>query len=492
MSSIEILEPRIAPAGIIAVSVSSGALVLKSLSGAGGDEAITIAQAAPGELTLTPGIDTQLRFGTVTLPAGQAQTIEALFGGVTIAMGEGNDSVTLDNLQMAKAVSIDLGGGSNALRIEGNSSFGALKVKAGAGVDVVTIVDDSLTVAGAFSLALGEGSNQLVATLARALTVGGDFALTSGKGNDEFSLSAGRVAIGGKFTVATGAGSDELLVFTPGGSFQVAREVKVTSLGGAGADVDQDFTADTFATGAVTLSIGPSSSSNQDFDAFSGLLVQGSFTATIVGNAAGDHRTEVRGGAATESAIFGNLTFKGQSFLIASQIGLVTGNLSAASGAKLQLLSFQGQTSLDDAFRVGGSVTVDTTKAKTTLAQSSINFGRFVSDGPLKVRDGLVDVTVAFVDSRLLGAVTLVLGAGGDTVNLDSTAFPEPTIFFGPVLIQGGDGADTFNLGGANAGDNLVFRNKIVVDGGTGTDTLTQGPQVTFAGGFPLVQLAIP
>src|SRR5215204_8264 len=118
LPSIELLEPRIAPAGIISVSVSAGTLFLKSLSGAAGNESIQISQTAPGELTLTPSNGTQLQLGTVLLSADQPQVIEALFGSINVSLGEGADTVTVTNLQIAKTLNIDGGNGTNAVTLD--------------------------------------------------------------------------------------------------------------------------------------------------------------------------------------------------------------------------------------------------------------------------------------------------------------------------------------------------------------------------------------
>ena len=494
VSSIELLESRVAPAGIISVAVSAGTLLLKSISGASGDETITIAQNAPGELTLTPSNGTQLQLGTVLLPANQAQTIEALFGSINVALGEGNDVVSVENVQMAKTLAVDLGNGTNELTLGGDGSYGAVSIKGGSGRDVVQIVDADFTVAGAVSIRLADGANSVGATLSGGFLVGRGLSISTGAGSDEVDIQAPRIVIGGKLGIASGAGSDDLkLVGTE--SVTITGEARIASLGvpGGAGFVEQKIRGENITIGPVFFSIGTADSSSQELAAFGdSLLVAGSVSMTTIGDANGPHSAEIRGGASDSSAIQGNATFKGHSFVLMGQVGVLTGNLSVVSGATLQLLSFQGGTSVDLAFRVGGKVTIDSTKAKTAVAQSTITFGRFVPDGPLVVRDGPANVSVSFVDSRLLGSVAVSMGAGADTFNIDSSNFPEATIFFGPVSFRGEAGADTFLIGGNQPGDVVSFRNKVTADGGLDTDTLTLGPQVTFASAFPLVQISIP
>lgn len=494
-SCIEPLEPRVAPAGIIAVSVSAGTLFLKSLSGATGNESIAITQNAPGELSIAPSNGTQLKLGSVLLPVDQAQTIETIFGGITVSLGEGDDTLVFDNLQIAKTLSVDLGNGTNSLTLQGNSSFGAINIKAGAGNDTVSVLDDSLTVAGTLAAKLGDGVNTVDILIEAGLTVGRDVSIITGKGNDDIEIGANRVAIGGKVSALTGSGQD-FTRFTADESFTVAGEARMVSLGATGPSVSvtQSIRAgNILSVGKVFFSIGPSTSSSQELEAFGdSLLVHGSVNMTTVGNLDGTHELEIRGGTVPSSAVLGNMTLKGHSFLLVGQVGVLTGNLTVTSGARLQLLSFQGFTSLDDAFRIGGKVTIDTTKATTTIAQSTIAFGRFAPEGPVVVRDGIAAVTLQVSDSRFLGSVTISMGAGNDKVDIDGNDFPEATIFFGPVLIRGESGTDNITLGGAEPGDIVSFRNKITVDGGLDTDVLNLGTQVTFASSFPLVQINIP
>jgi hypothetical protein len=256
--------------------------------------------------------------------------------------------------------------------------------------------------------------------------------------------------------------------------------------------VEQGIRGGNLSVGPVFFSIGPADSTAQDLTASDSLVVAGNVSMTTIGDANGPHSAEIRGGAPNSSAIQGNVTLKGHSFVVIEEVGVLTGNLSVVTGATLQQLSFQGAASLDLAFRVGGKVTIDSTKAQTAINESAIVFGRFVPEGPVVVRDGPASIGVSFTDSRFLGSVSVSMGGGADTFNLDNSDFPEATIFFGPVLLRGEAGNDTFNLGGPAVGDILSFRNRIVADGGPDTDTLNQGPQVTFSPSFPLVQISIP
>src|SRR6185503_6471051 len=101
-STIERLEARIAPAGLIAVSVSpAGTLLLATVAGLDGDEVVTITQLASGAYQLTPGAGVALRIGGADFTT--AQTVEGITGGLVAKLGTGNDQVVLDSTAFTKA-----------------------------------------------------------------------------------------------------------------------------------------------------------------------------------------------------------------------------------------------------------------------------------------------------------------------------------------------------------------------------------------------------
>ncbi|MDZ4287814.1 MAG: hypothetical protein U0984_07640, partial [Prosthecobacter sp.] len=102
-SALEALEPRLAPAGLIAVSVNSaGTLVLGTVAGQDGDESVTIDRLANGSYQLTPDANVTLRIGGVDYTT--AQTLFGVTGGLLANLGAGNDILTLNDCYFTKAV----------------------------------------------------------------------------------------------------------------------------------------------------------------------------------------------------------------------------------------------------------------------------------------------------------------------------------------------------------------------------------------------------
>src|SRR5260221_73358 len=106
--SIELLETRIAPAGVITVTVSGGVL---TLSGDVNANSVTVNALDAGTVDLVPAAGTHLLFhgadsaGTVNVPVAQPVLVAKLGGGA--------DALTLNGT--FAGLSIDLGAAANAL-----------------------------------------------------------------------------------------------------------------------------------------------------------------------------------------------------------------------------------------------------------------------------------------------------------------------------------------------------------------------------------------
>ena len=83
---IELLESRIAPAGIVSISVKAGVLSISAPIGDADAQTITITNPAPGSFTITPDAGTQLKLGSAAaLDAGTALTLEAITSDLSTA-----------------------------------------------------------------------------------------------------------------------------------------------------------------------------------------------------------------------------------------------------------------------------------------------------------------------------------------------------------------------------------------------------------------------
>src|SRR5688572_6901073 len=96
-SSLEPLEARVAPAGLIVASVVNGVLQLKSVVGQDGDERITISSNPDGTYLLTPETGVTLRVGGTDFTT--PQSIDGVTKGLSVNFGSGSDHLTLDEVR---------------------------------------------------------------------------------------------------------------------------------------------------------------------------------------------------------------------------------------------------------------------------------------------------------------------------------------------------------------------------------------------------------
>jgi hypothetical protein len=154
-SSLEPLENRIAPAGLIDVSVSSaGILTLKTVPGLDGDESLSIEPDAGGGLLLSPVAGVTLRIGGTDFT-----TPQVVFGvqGLTANLGAGVDGIGLLGVFLSKSVTVNLGGGTgNVLGLNNTTVAGSVTVTGGSGADQIAFLGN-VSVGGSFTAKLGGG-----------------------------------------------------------------------------------------------------------------------------------------------------------------------------------------------------------------------------------------------------------------------------------------------------------------------------------------------
>eukprot|EP01031_Cornospumella_fuschlensis_P007078 gene7078-8784_t len=162
-SCIESLEPRLAPAGLIAVSVTAaGTLTLGTVAGQDGDETVVISRLEDGGYQLAPvaGVILRLNGQNYTTP----QTVYGVTG-LTANLGAGNDSILLNSCYFGKAVSVNLGQGSNGF-LASDSIFGSTFMYTGGdGQDQLVFQDDIFSVSGATTLKLGGGNDSIICSV---------------------------------------------------------------------------------------------------------------------------------------------------------------------------------------------------------------------------------------------------------------------------------------------------------------------------------------
>ncbi len=129
---LEALEERIAPAGAIMAEIRGGNLVITGDADAN-DIVIDDAGLGAGQIRITSGGDaTEINGG-----AGPV-VLDGFTRGITMKLGDGDDTVVLDQLNYPGGLTADMGAGNDALTLTTTAVHGNVNVKMGDGDDTFT------------------------------------------------------------------------------------------------------------------------------------------------------------------------------------------------------------------------------------------------------------------------------------------------------------------------------------------------------------------
>ncbi|HUA52566.1 MAG TPA: FecR domain-containing protein, partial [Candidatus Sulfotelmatobacter sp.] len=463
--------------------------------------------------------------GADSITAGNGGDTVSIAGAATadtIRSGSGNDLVIATVSQVTAATSIDLGAGSDTLRLNdigatnvdnlalaalsnietlqligthpyqltvdgASNSFQTINGSAASGND--TIVLSGYTITGG-TIDLGGGTDTLtLANGANSANVANVESILGGTGNDTVVLTT--ALVGG--TIDLGAGTDTLTLSSAGAnSVQVAHVESI--LGGAGNDtvvLTAPLVGGTIdlAGGSDTLTLA-SGGANSVQVAHVESILGGTgndtvvLTAAIVGatidlGSGADTLTLASGGAnsVTVANVESILGGTGADTVVLTT-ALVGGTIDLGSGSDTLTLSSAGANSVTVANveSILGGTGADTVVLTTTLVGGTIDLGSG-SDTLTLASGGANSVNVANVESLLGGTgndtivlttpivgSTIDLGSGSDTLTLASGGANSVTVA-NVESILGGTGADTVVLTTALVGG--------TIDLGSGSDTLT-------------------
>jgi hypothetical protein len=211
---IEALESRLAPAGLVAVSVNSaGTLVLATVAGLDGNEEVSVDRLNDGSYRISavnPG--TTLRIGGTDYTTPQIVT--GVTGGLIANLGAGDDILAIGGAYFTKAVTVNLGDGDNVFQLTNGALGGALTVTTGAGADLIILASPVCTVAGAATFKLGAGDD-IFNGIAVLASFGAGLKIDGGAGYDQIQLAASDgndFRVMGNLTVTGGDGNDTIRI----------------------------------------------------------------------------------------------------------------------------------------------------------------------------------------------------------------------------------------------------------------------------------------
>src|SRR5205823_2688358 len=135
-SSLELLESRIAPAGVVKVTVTAGVL---NLEGDAAANDVTVAESSPGVLAIAGNHGTQVSFAGVTdASASVTLPVTALTGD----LGGGDDVLTVKNLNLTNVMLADTAGNNTVTLLDLRVS-GDIIITTGPGNDSITLSDST-------------------------------------------------------------------------------------------------------------------------------------------------------------------------------------------------------------------------------------------------------------------------------------------------------------------------------------------------------------
>lgn len=499
-SSIERLEARIAPAGLVKISAAGGSVKIT-----GDDLAndIRITPTGTGFLRIV-GTGTALQFGDATGGSFDVPFSKDL----TVSLGEGADAVQLAEGDYFGNVTLDGGADGNSFQLGAVFIPGSLKILAKAGDDTLDISAPGADFEVGRDFLVKLGADTVFSTLtAQRLLVGGKFTLTGGDAVEDFSWGVTDLRVGGDVTLASGRNLDRIAL-SASGDIEIGG--KLTIKGGdsfAGPPVPAIVSAsyglaaggDLTVRGAVSVAT---------VNGLANTTLGGSETTTFARGASiktgkGDNTLTLQGtrlvilGKLSVSAagpldftmqpddllLVGDFTFKGSPFADSFQVdtgGVITGKLTVDLGDGTgQTLDLAGRPG--DLLHVLGDVTLKQgakTGATTTIVTHLDAARKFT------IATGAAADTLTLDNLTVLGATSIATGAGADLLLFETTGVTGPSTFSSAFKVLMGDGDDEVTMGvPADANNRLILDllNLIPDPGVEGTLDLGPG-QDTFSG----------
>ncbi len=198
--NIEPLESRIAPAGLIAVTVERGNI---TLAGSGGDTNLLIQQVDAKTWALTGRNGTLVQVGAGA--PGDLAFATGITGFATLALGGDDDVIVFDRVAVPKGLLVTAGDGNNSIELRHTRIGGFFTYNGGTGSDFVFFFGDKVTAGDSVGVFLGEGNGGF-ALGAESASIGGDLSVLGGSGPESFFLSGGALSVKGSLLVDLGAG----------------------------------------------------------------------------------------------------------------------------------------------------------------------------------------------------------------------------------------------------------------------------------------------
>lgn len=409
---LESLEPRFAPAGVVALNLTAaGAL---TINGDALDNDFIITENG-NDWTIT-GLDGSTTLFSLNGGAEQTSLTFAAPNSVKANLGDGHDEMILDGVLIPKTLNVTGGNGNDILDLTSVSIGGTVRVNLGNGNDLFTAGGD-LFFAKGMNVNLGSGADTFDVNAVTLISDGNILATSSGTAleNQDFVLKTGEGEVNGSVTLRTTGQS-----FT---DFEIGEFV-------------DDFL---FVSKGLTLQSGI----GDDIVVLKGDIQTGGLFSLRLGN--GNNAVGTEG--MDQLAVRG-MTYRGgsgsDSFLLDAREVIIDGTLTFVGGAGANYF---------DAF-----ATEYFGVAKNLTYSGGSGVDELVLGGPELVVTGNVSMTAGSGTSNLLainsvladiGSLRFSAGAGNDRVDIgEAEGGSELVTIYGNTSL---------NLGGGTADVQILF-----------------------------------
>lgn len=503
LSSVEPLESRIAPAGILYVTYANGNL---TITGDAARHEFDLTSNGDVSATLYPGTDTLLKIGSAP-PTSEPLVFASMTGDVRIVLGAGDDFVSFGDLNYVRNFSLNLGGGENAASFSSLDSRGSFTVLGGKGGDFLSFggsEDSAIVVRGDFTLRTDQGQSN-VSISAQRFEVGGHLRFASGTGDDEFAASADYFHVGGDASFSFSRGQN-LLALSASGESDIAGKLTVTANSGlspysVATNTTVNVVADSHFRFGRDVSI-TTGSSDDIVGFFGGDLAFGGNVKALLGR--GNDSFQIN---SLSSSIVGSLMVRGDlnlSTRIDAPNGLtIERDLKVLGGTDSDVFVLDapavifGRTSIDLGRGLGaagiGFATVDFRSSNSTFdsvflggldirfsagpdaasAGGSVSIQQAILGGPSSIRTGVGGDVIGLERITVNAPFTIATGNGDDTLFWEiGPGVAGPSIISAPVSIAFEAGDDNMVIGDGTIDDHARFFVRSTISGGTGLDAI--------------------
>ena len=454
VSSLEILEDRIAPAGVVAVAYNAGTGEL-TLTGDIAANEVHVFQTGPATHRIE-GVAATTLTGGVTV-----QDIGALTK-LTILAGDGADRITLDNLTALTQLDFDAGPGDGSLSGENITVAGNVNFTGGAGSDNLDFGGLLTRITGNLTVNDAAGGDSVLSLGAQKTVIRGSVLYTGGGGSDSidaFGVGTLKISHGVNFNSGAGGGSINLTSQAGVRIGQLPTGESIVFTGGDGSD---------------SLRFGGKAASLAGGIRMSGGLLDDSITFN------NDNGTVTIGALATGQSILfdgggGNdeINTSATSFIAAGGIDFTTGDgtnsvtLGGANGK-----TAIGKLATGQSIKITGGVGDDTLTTDTTALTlaGSIDFAG--GDGANSITLGSAGGAITVGQAAGGASITYTGGAGADSITTTSALLQLP----GGIDFAGGAAANTVALNGPNGTarlGKLATGESVKFTGAGGADSFT-------------------